>query len=531
MSDHSTLLASRVKTPELNKWCYDFAASKKYAVENRVPFIAIWTEGDGCGHCQILASCLVQSHFKTWMGSSGCIFWLGAAEDKWADNKEGQQSAGFMWASRALDVRTYPFVRVYWEPGKIDRAYTGNDVDGGLTGADGGTKLLVSKLTSVLKDYDPNAVPASPADDIRLLSGKNGCTAQTDPDVTEKDDIAISSKWLSNRLYTHYACASGPDGYPFSGWSSHSSTGMWLADKGPAFGVKTALADIKKLSEANGRPLFVVYGKAGNKGSCAFNRSFDEWSRAGTGALTQLSKCQEGAADPSLKLGNRGFYFVYYFNDKDETCPEANEAKKFITQFGDIKTGYPWYIAYCKYQDKHVYARYGSLPSANVLAGGYVGQNEDIAAIYGDFCTFAKSRGQEIQYTWTGGQGSAPRGDGVFASRKTGVAENFVTGQWYEFGTGGLQKFIDYAYATSLPVIAVGSTANRRCRKFETEVLDRPELAAWLAEQDCLLLYCQSEDGKWDSGDAKLFADTFGAGDVPMVRVWCDGKTYMKETF
>lgn len=119
----------------------------------------------------------------------------------------------------------------------------------------------------------------------------------------------------------------------------------------------------------------------------------------------------------------------------------------------------------------------------------------------------------------------------MFANRKTGATGNFLMGQWYQFGTGGLQKFIDYAYATGLPVIAVGSTEKKRCRKFEEEVLGRPELAAWLAEQNCLLLYCRPDDGKWDSGDAKLFADTFGDGDVPMVRVWCDGKTYMKETF
>lgn len=272
MSDHSKLLASRVKTPELNKWCYDFAASKNYAVENRVPFIAIWTNGDKCEYCKILASCLVQSNFKTWMGSSGCVFWLGAGEDKWADNREGQRSAGYMWASRALDIRTYPFVRIYWEPGKIDRAYTGNDVDGGLTGPGGGTKLLVSKLTEILNDYDPSAVPPSPADDIKLLSGKNNCTAQTDPDVVDgKDNVGVPKFWMPNTLYSKYACSSGPDGYSFSGWSSHSSTGSFGKDIGPAFGIKTALADAKKLAEANGRPLFVIYGKAKNKGSCFFN--------------------------------------------------------------------------------------------------------------------------------------------------------------------------------------------------------------------------------------------------------------------
>jgi hypothetical protein len=107
-----------------------------------------------------------------------------------------------------------------------------------------------------------------------------------------------------------------------------------------------------------------------------------------------------------------------------------------------------------------VYARYGSLPSRNVLVGNQNAEQEAGNVVYASVGELLRSIGREIQYTWTGGQGSAPGGDGVFANRKTGVKENFATGQWYEFGSGGgLQKFIDYAYATGLPVIAVGSTA------------------------------------------------------------------------
>ena len=79
--------------------------------------------------------------------------------------------------------------------------------------------------------------------------------------------------------------------------------------------------------------------------------------------LELLTLCQSKKFDSSKD--GYGFYMVHYQNDKSESIAEANEIKKFITQFGSISTGYPWYMAYCKYPDGKIYARYGSLYSVN----------------------------------------------------------------------------------------------------------------------------------------------------------------------
>ena len=84
--------------------------------------------------------------------------------------------------------------------------------------------------------------------------------------------------------------------------------------------------------------------------------------RSMPGLLYGWSTCQSGSFDSSFD-GGYGFYMVHYQNNEKETNADANKVKQFITQFGSISTGYPWYIAYCKYPDGTIYARYGSLYS------------------------------------------------------------------------------------------------------------------------------------------------------------------------
>lgn len=395
MAAIDTILNSRISTPALNRWCKGFTATKKFVDDMEVPLIGIWSNVD-CSHCEKLERGLVQATFTSWMATSQCVFYFGYGADTSADDK--YEGRGYYWCwGPDQTTSVFPFVRVYWKKGNVDWIGNGDKLDNFKDKAEG-AREIVKKLSSILKNFDPSSVNK---DDIKLLSGKNNCTSQTDSDMTTADDVAMKSKRLGNQLFTMYSGASGPEGYNFSGWSSHSNTGQTT---GPAFGLKTAFADVKSLAETNGRPMFIIYGKAHNKGSCAFNGSFTLWERAGNHTLVEFGKCQmDNSFDPSLQKGNFGFYFVYYFNDKDETCAEANEVKQFITQFGSIPTGYPWYCAYCKHADGSIYARYGSLPSVNLVSTDQKNQ-EEISPIYTDFGDFARKIGQEIQYTWTGSQ-------------------------------------------------------------------------------------------------------------------------------
>ena len=50
----STLLKKRASynaAVTTGKWQSNFVKAKKYAVDNKLPFIAVWSNGDQCGHC------------------------------------------------------------------------------------------------------------------------------------------------------------------------------------------------------------------------------------------------------------------------------------------------------------------------------------------------------------------------------------------------------------------------------------------------------------------------------------------------
>ena len=58
------------------KWVANFAKAKKYATDNKVPLVAVWSNGDSCGHCTTFEGAVNSSTFKSYMKSSGVIFYF-----------------------------------------------------------------------------------------------------------------------------------------------------------------------------------------------------------------------------------------------------------------------------------------------------------------------------------------------------------------------------------------------------------------------------------------------------------------------
>lgn len=143
----TTLLKSRVSKPTLGKWSSGFSACKKYALDNNIPFIAVWSNGDKCGHCVMFETAVTHKTFKTWMAESKCIFWFGYYGDTSKDDKF--EGTGFTWV-RNGKLTTYPFVRVYWKPGKVDTYKSGDDWIGSKSS---GYNTFINKLKSLLKSY------------------------------------------------------------------------------------------------------------------------------------------------------------------------------------------------------------------------------------------------------------------------------------------------------------------------------------------------------------------------------------------
>lgn len=91
-------------SPTFEKWCSGFTNCKKYAINNNVPFIAVWISDEGCGNCIRFAESAMRNVFKNWMKSNDkakhCIFWLGT---KYSKGKEDADidGAGYKWVQRA----------------------------------------------------------------------------------------------------------------------------------------------------------------------------------------------------------------------------------------------------------------------------------------------------------------------------------------------------------------------------------------------------------------------------------------------
>ena len=178
MSATSTILAQRDKagTPiTLGRWHAGFTEVKNYAVNNGLPLLAIWTNGEECSHCKKLERCLAQSVFKGWMKDSGIVFYFGCNEDKSSDDKYGGKGYKWCWKNESLNL--FPFVRFYWKAKKgtvladgsivdadkvlIDKAIIGDKFDDYKDKADG-AKYAVSYAKKIYKQYVPACIDCKP---------------------------------------------------------------------------------------------------------------------------------------------------------------------------------------------------------------------------------------------------------------------------------------------------------------------------------------------------------------------------------
>ena len=154
----NVLAKSAAVTP--GRWNSDFAKCKTYCENNGVPFVAVWSNGDACGHCTAFEYATNQSSFKNWMKTTGIVFWFGCPSNGYPIDEAGKGPA-YLWTCAERGYRTsytsggpqqgFPFVRIYWPKGKIDISTDGDTVRGGLkssakTGAVKAASYIETKL-------------------------------------------------------------------------------------------------------------------------------------------------------------------------------------------------------------------------------------------------------------------------------------------------------------------------------------------------------------------------------------------------
>ena len=240
---------------------------------------------------------------------------------------------------------------------------------------------IVGQTSSTVVTYN---IPLP--NDIKLQS--YGTATSTTTDTTETFPFRL----LLDKTRPEYKTilADPVKGTFFLGWQAYYATTNSNGVRKGSYGVNDTIDTILNLTKDNYRPIFFIYGKAKNQGTNVFAKMTDHYKKTLAGAIARNSSCQIDLFDPSIR--QYGYYFVVYCNDEDETNANALKVKDFITQFGPITTGYPWYMAYCKYPDGHVYARYGSLYSLNAT--------DSFNDIKDSFANTMYSNGEAIAYAY-----------------------------------------------------------------------------------------------------------------------------------
>jgi len=146
------------KDVKLGVWHASLSKCRSYAAANGVPLIAVWSNGDLCGHCVMFESACNSSVFRTWMKNSGCVFMFVYSGDK--DGKQGGSVYNWCYKNQSR----FPLIRIYWyKNGKkqIDE-YTMGDTLDGTKGETAGGKSVRDWLKKKLAKYKYKPTPAAP---------------------------------------------------------------------------------------------------------------------------------------------------------------------------------------------------------------------------------------------------------------------------------------------------------------------------------------------------------------------------------
>lgn len=141
---------------KLGQWHSNFSKAKAYAESMGVPFVAVWSNGDSCGHCITFENGCNQSYFRTWQANSGMVFFFAHS----GDSSYKQGSDVFHWIRNNVNT-AYPFIRLYWKKnGKVvkDVATVGDTMDKMVKGTTG-AKNIVAYIKNVFKDYKYDPAP------------------------------------------------------------------------------------------------------------------------------------------------------------------------------------------------------------------------------------------------------------------------------------------------------------------------------------------------------------------------------------
>lgn len=222
------------------KWHAGYSKCLSYAKDHNVPLIAVWSNGQNCGHCISFASACNSSTFKNWMKTSGCVFFFVTPDD--ADS-----AAGKAFAKTNNKTGVFPYVRVYWYVNgkkKVDVSVSGDTVDGAQRSTTGGKKA-VAWFKKKLSGFSPTPAVVKP---YTVHFEPNGGTGEM---ADKKTKVGTTFALPANEFKR--------TDYSFAGWAKTSSGSVAYKNKASVKNLTTVSNGVVNLYAKWTRVTFRTY--------------------------------------------------------------------------------------------------------------------------------------------------------------------------------------------------------------------------------------------------------------------------------
>ena len=304
---HAGVTANLVKTRAAKgapvvagQWHAGLEKCRVYAEKRGVPLVAVWSNGDKCGHCTTFEGACLSSTFRNWMKTSGMVFCFVHSGD--ADGKAN--GAVYNWCWKSGKLAQFPFVRFYWPKGGVDAVATGDTVDGGWGGATGGAKA-VAYIRKRFAGFKKPAAAVKPYTIVFEPAGGTGAMAPVAARVGK-------SFALPANAFTRADCT-------FSGWAKTAGGALAYRNKASVKNLTTVSNGVVTLYARWTRTTFRTYYtglrctitlQSGLKGwttntkipGLTWNAAKHRWTGTPTKAGTYTVTFRKGTASAKRKI-------------------------------------------------------------------------------------------------------------------------------------------------------------------------------------------------------------------------------------
>ena len=301
----ATLLKSRTASSKAvtpGVWHANFSKAKSYATSHGVPLIAVWSNGDACGHCVIFESACNSSYFKKWMKSSGCVFYFTHSGE--SAGKVG--GSVFHWCRKNKNT-SYPFVRIYWPKGGVDVATVGDTVDGVQSGTTGGKKAVAYFKKKLTKFFSSKSAAPAAVKPYTIEFAPNGATNEM-ASVKTKVGATVT---LPANTFIRPDCS-------FAGWAKTASGAVAYKNKASVKNLTTVSNGVVTLYAKWTRVTYRTYytgikytismpdckgwATSSKVSGMKWNKSTGKWTGAPTAAKVYTVKFTKGTSSKSRKI-------------------------------------------------------------------------------------------------------------------------------------------------------------------------------------------------------------------------------------